>query len=485
MNLSALFDKRRLVVAAVIGIVLLLTPSANAAKMKVANVAAVDGGFVQFDISWADSWRASWKEGSANLANWDAAWIFVKYRVKGDAGWRHATLSPKSADHSGSNGAEIEVGLTGSKAVGVFLHRAADGKGDWSSKGVKLKWLYKDDKVADPSKVELSVHALEMVYVPQGAFYLGSEGAGGSFTAGPWKKGGDIIPFKVTSEAELKIAPEPNCLYGTGGIGAAHQIGPAGTLPPAFPKGFSPFYCMKYEILQGQYAAFLNQLTQAQAGKRYPRPTIKPRFLKGNDFHTVKKTAAGFVATKPENACNWVSWDDCAAYLDWAGLRPMTELEFEKACRGPRKPVANEYAWGTGELIDATWLFEPVPAASLPAPLPQGICGKEGRVKRGCSYWGIAAMSGHLRERTVAAGDIKGRLFTGICGDGAISATGLANVPKWPGAIASWTQSQTAAAGFRGGPWYKDKARLFVSDRFLASCQRRFRDGSYGFRGVR
>ena len=73
MNLSALFDKRRLVVAAVIGIVLLLTPSANAAKMKVANVAAVDGGFVQFDISWTDSWRASWKEGSANLANWDAA----------------------------------------------------------------------------------------------------------------------------------------------------------------------------------------------------------------------------------------------------------------------------------------------------------------------------------------------------------------------------------------------------------------------------
>ena len=25
----------------------------------------------------------------------------------------------------------------------------------------------------------------------------------------------------------------------------------------------------------------------------------------------------------------------------------MTELEYEKACHGPLKPVANEYAWGT------------------------------------------------------------------------------------------------------------------------------------------
>ena len=34
-------------------------------------------------------------------------------------------------------------------------------------------------------------------------------------------------------------------------------------------------------------------------------------------------------------------------YLDWAGLRPMTELEYEKICRGPSAPVAGEYAWGS------------------------------------------------------------------------------------------------------------------------------------------
>ena len=38
------------------------------------------------------------------------------------------------------------------------------------------------------------------------------------------------------------------------------------------------------------------------------------------------------------------------AFADWAGLRSMTELEYEKACRGPLEPVAGEYAFGTNEI---------------------------------------------------------------------------------------------------------------------------------------
>ena len=45
---------------------------------------------------------------------------------------------------------------------------------------------------------------------------------------------------------------------------------------------------------------------------------------------------------------------DGAAYADWSGLRPMTELEFEKACRGNQTPVANEFAWGTASITAAT-----------------------------------------------------------------------------------------------------------------------------------
>jgi formylglycine-generating enzyme required for sulfatase activity len=471
------------VAMAVVSIAAMCGPTAQAAQLQVANVARVGADHIRFDITWTDSWRRSWEESGEGWENWDAAWIFVKYRRKGDAGWSHATLSAKASDHSAPAGAQIDVGVTGTRGMGVFLYRSAEGKGAWTNKGVKLKWMCKDDKVAGADKVELFVHAVEMVYVPQGFFHVGGGGKlAGSFTEGSWKKGREVIPFKITSEAELKVAPEPGCLYGTAGMGAAHQIGPVGKLPAEFPKGYGAFYCMKYETSQGQYAEFLNQLTAAQALKRYPLPTIPARFA-GNGVHTVKKTSDRYAATKPQRACNWVSWDDCTAYIDWAGLRPMTELEYEKACRGPLKPIANEYAWGSGTVPDAPWILKP--DAAPPVPYPLAICGNVGRIKAGSTYWGIAAMGGHLRERTVTVGHKEGRLFTGVCGDGALTPEGFADVPGWPGPASKWPDSATAGGGFRGGPWYADKARLRVSDRFLAACLRKQRDRSYGFRGVR
>ena len=97
-------------------------------------------------------------------------------------------------------------------------------------------------------------------------------------------------------------------------------------------------------------------------------------------------------------------------------------------------------------------------------------------------------MSGHLRGRAVAVGHKEGWAFTRLCGDGAIAADGLSNVPGWldPGKIWPARGSYvTCGGGFRGGPWYEDKVRLRVSDRFLSSCMRKARDSSYGFRGVR
>jgi len=459
---------------------------AQAGNMKVENVAATEDGGVRFDISWDDSWRASWKEGDTEWTNWDAAWVFIKYRKQGDPGWSHASLCTKDADHSAPDGAEINVGLTGEKGMGVFLYRSAEGKGTWANKGVTLKWLNKDDGVDDPTKVELFVHALEMVYVPEGSFLVGSAGRlAGPFTDGAWKRGEDVIPFRVKSEDELKIANEPGCLFGTGGIGAAHQIGPEGKLSAEFPKGYGAFYCQKFEMTEGEYVAFLNQITESQAAVRYPRPGMNPNRA-DDPAHTIYKVDDGYTAKKPQLSCNWLSWDDSAAYGDWSGLRPMTELEYEKACRGPLEPVENEYAWGTGTVTD-----DYIPGLDeLPkTPYPVGIIGPEGRVETRSTYWGIAAMCGHLRERTVAVGQVEGRDFTGICGDGTIGEDGFADVKNWPTRTESWPPSQTAGGiGFKGGPWYgpaeKDMA-LRVSDRFLSSCQRKQRGQTYGWRGVR
>ncbi|MFN9916944.1 MAG: hypothetical protein ACK53L_30425, partial [Pirellulaceae bacterium] len=59
-------------------------------------------------------------------------------------------------------------------------------------------------------------------------------------------------------------------------------------------------------------------------------------------------------ATYTGVAMNFISWADVTAYLDWSGLRPMSELEYEKAGRGPNAAVAGEYAWGSTSLTNAT-----------------------------------------------------------------------------------------------------------------------------------
>src|SRR3569623_701370 len=58
---------------------------------------------------------------------------------------------------------------------------------------------------------------------------------------------------------------------------------------------------------------------------------------------------------RPSRPVSYVSWPDVAAYAAWAGLRPMTELEFEKAARGKDiGAVADEFVWGTAAYTSVT-----------------------------------------------------------------------------------------------------------------------------------
>src|SRR5690606_31578628 len=52
--------------------------------------------------------------------------------------------------------------------------------------------------------------------------------------------------------------------------------------------------------------------------------------------------------------CNFLNWKDLLAYLDWAALRPMTELEYEKICRGAEPAVDDEFAWANDDVVLAT-----------------------------------------------------------------------------------------------------------------------------------
>jgi hypothetical protein len=446
---------------------------------------------VQFDISWENSWRTS----SAPY-NWDAAWVFVKFKV-GSGTWNHATLN--LTGHTAPIGSAI---TTASDGTGAFIYRDADGNGLFTMTGVQLRWDYGANGVADNAVVDVKVFAIEMVYVPSGAFTVGSGGTEtGSFTDGSWASGA-TIPFTVASENEITIGQTAGNLWGTLTTGSG-TIGPAGTLDASFPKGYNAFYCMKYEISQQDYVDFLNSLTQDQAtNRKFDKPS--PSYYR----YEITGSAPGSYATSnPYVACNNLNWADLTAYLDWSGLRPMTELEFEKACRGTIPPVANEYAWGTTGIAGSTYTLinngandETIATnysttvgnaaytlttpfqGSINGPLRVGIFAgspdNAGRVTSGATYYGIMEMSGNLRERPVSVGSPTGRLFTGVHGNGSLDAAGNADALNWPGTDAIGT-------GFRGANWNLAAPLLRVSDRTNATNTANNRSITYGGRGVR
>ena len=454
---------------------------------------------VQFDLSWENSWRTS---SAPN--NWDAAWVFVKYRV-GSGDWQHAWLN--NTGHSSGTGtsATIDAGLltpgtafhaTTNPALGVFIYRSADGTGNFSITGAQLRWNYGANGVADNATVDVKVFAIEMVYVPAGNFYVGS---GGTETSAFYMYPKTTNPYQITGEGAITVGTTDGNLYYPSSTYGGDQSGP---IPANFPKGYAAFYCQKYEISQQQYVDFLNTLTSAQASTRYPNATT--------NRHAITVSGGVYSTTNPYVACNFLSWMDGAAYSDWAGLRPMPELEFEKACRGLETPVANEYAWGTATVAGNAYTLEndnatnegiasnyststgnasyDITDGSIDGPLRVGIfaanADNQGRITAGASYYGIMELSGNLWERAVTVGNATGRDFTGLHGNGALSTNGHANETAWPG-LTSGEVTGATGSGFRGGTWYHGASLMRVSDRVGAANTYTVRRHNCGFRAVR
>ena len=463
---------------------------------------------VKFTVSWENSWRTS----SAPY-NSDAAWIFVKYRV-GSGPWLHATIN--TTGYAAPSGSTITPASDG---TGAFIYRSADGTGTFTATNAQLRWNYGANGVADNATVDIRVFAIEMVYVPTGAFAAGSGGS-------------EAYAFTLTTINTGTATTAPS---GSGALGGAAGGYPTNQTVPAnasWPNGYNAFYCMKYEISQQQYVDFLNTLTRTQQAARvYTNITagttsVSNRYVMFNSssildrngircgaaIHTsdpvtfycdLNGNGTGDEAADGQNiACNNITWTDVASYLDWSGLRPMTELEFEKACRGTAGPVANEYAWGTTSIASSgsTYTVSNDGAANevvatnysvsagnvvysnFNGPMRVGIfagtTGNTGRVTAGATYYGIMEMSGNLCERPVTIDNAGGRAFTGTHGNGTLATNGDADVSAWPG-------TDAVGSGFRGGGRGGVNTDLQVSQRGSTSLAYNFHISNSGGRGVR
>ena len=453
---------------------------------------------IQFNISWDNSWRDAGADGTTATEdkNWDAAWVFVKYSVYNSStnswgDWHHASLDntyssvPNTCGAGSDPCAEMAFGDTGGIYKGVFIYRSSYNEGSGSNNwNVAIRWKYGDDGVADDAKVKVKVFGIEMVFIPPGPFYIGDADADQTncfYTYGCDPASG--CEYQITSENEIPVGTTTGYLYyDQDNSYAGDQSGP---IPAAFPKGYNAFYIMKYEITQGQYAEFLNTISSDQAANRSGN-----YFDSGYGFYIKLASNGKYGCDRNDNAGNWgnadytlmnesddgqwiacnrLSSDDVLAYADWAALRPFTELEFEKACRGPNSVVDDEYVWGdatknttryslsnagtASESIASNysttsgnvWDSETRESQFSIYPTRVGIFATSSSTRQnaGATYYGVMNMGGNLGERMVSVGSTSSRAFDGQHGDGELANEGSSNTANWPD-LGSYAASMSA-----------------------------------------
>lgn len=531
---NQLFSRSFLLLLVLIAIASIFIPEiVFANNVAVENVELVDQDEdadtieIEFDLSWSNAWKDS--------INNDAVWVFAKYCTSNcttNGTWSHALLKTAGTNPSGVNDGTKQSGsafsaldmIVSSDKVGAFIQPSSNGSGTVDFHDVNLVWDYGanglDDADADASTTYVRVYGIEMTYIPIGSFYIGDGGDGLTNGEFEWE---NARPCVVTSETPLffddSVGAVNACYYNTDLGGSDDRAtGYIINLAESFPEGASPFYLMKYEMSQGQYRDFLNSLTQAQQDTR-----VASTLTNENDANTYVMVAesqatvvnrqtikAGsnpadgdpytFTCDLNDNdtgdesadgewiAMNYLSWMDLAAYADWAGLRPMTETEFERACRGPSYPVSSEMCWGSISITAVTSISNSGAAnetagqsgnglmvynnaGGVQGPLRVGFAATgstTSRASAGAGFYGNTELSGNVWERAVSVGVPEGQGFGGTHGDGILTNSGNANNADWPGFDGSGVSS-AAGSGFRGGAWDETTANYHdISNRQIA-----------------
>ena len=524
------------------GLECVLANNIQISSVSVKDKDTIEGtAFVQFTLSWDHSWKDRLHR------NWDAAWVFVKTYNPHERIWRHVSLTAPTGSpvdknatncfmalpHSIGNAnvpvwSEIATSQTDFGTTiqsGVFIYRKGVGNGSNLIEDIQLQFNYRDYNFTDDDEIQVAVFAIEMVYVSAHEYIIGD----GTSPQSLYADGKNLI-------IKTDLLSGRSALMGkvTSETGWAYQGTP---VPDTFPMGLKAFYMMKYEISQHAYADFLNTLNPDQQANRtscnpfaakgtmalippaygsnplqyrnYVRIRIPAEYetedypAKGAVFgHNITGVDVDSCWERESNggniACNFLSWDDGLAYLDWSCLRPMSEMEFEKACRGIQflrrgmawgeqyGIAANNYAItdaGLATEISAEPSTCYLETGRAPWVMRVGAFAKDSTMRNesGATYYGIMNMSDNLWERCVNVSTAEGRSFIPRDGDGALNdKTGDAEVEDMIQGIVCWP-SETGG-GFRG---FQISNRTWAEATYTNNPNEGARTPWYGFRGCR
>jgi formylglycine-generating enzyme required for sulfatase activity len=389
-----------------------------------------------------------------------------------------------------------------------------------------------------PYDIDLKGFAIEMVYIPAPTTARPVFGDGDGTTESVnalhytdnLATNNSVLPMLCDANGfdDAELETDGIYVYSNDTIQTTNPIGAL----EAFPT-MKSLWCMKYEIGQAAYRDFLNTLTYDQ---QVTRTSFAPNSVTGTsalsggtsrNFLEVKTpgvsntTPAVYGCDGNNNnvydepgdgewiACNFLAWVDVAAYLDWSGLAPMSELQYERICRGNSSAggnlaVVGEYAWGTNTIFGSTYSLTGISSAAELAsnasnvvgnaayattasagPLRSGIfaTASSNRMVSGATYYGVMEMSGNMPEYCISLGCQAGRSCHFVPnGNGVLSALGNAQLSVgatgfWPGMEGNLNLAATTTCigtcevlssggiRFRGGSIGDPAASLSVSDR--------------------
>src|SRR5690554_6139390 len=528
---------KRAILFVIAGFLLPFTSFSN--NIRITNVVNTNPGtanpILTFDVAWDNSWKVPADPSSPS--NYDAAWVFVKYQTvainspncESFVKWEHAKMRNDASQFS--VGGDLEYKFV-DDSFGIFIQRSVDGIGNISATPVQVQLNLPVPTSPNAPEYNFKVFGIEMVYIPQGGFELGDSKSTKTFNS-------IYIGNSTTTLTPAQVG---------GGM--------RNTIPAEFPKGYNAFYSMKYEITQQQYVDFLNSLDFAQqvtrtnltAAQLVNNPGIgglcamqtsclnrnSIKLIKegmnperpakfANDLQSAPGDAFNSVIDGQTIAMNHLTIADLYSYLDWSGLRPMTNFEFEKISRGPLSRQPDEYIWGTTNITQAVssslnneGTSSEVSVSNGPGLAAYGAVATDGPLRVGfsatggtdretsaSSFYGVMNLGGNVYE-VVIGGDNEGQTGTGYklryenLGDGTLANNGNNNTPNWQiYGSATYTScyngNSSRAVSYvelRGGSFSSSATQLRTSDRSnikgcISGSHTDSRSATGGGRGVR
>ena len=322
---------------------------------------------LNFDVSW---------DSGFNIVNRpsDHVYLFVKYKNSNSSSWEpmyfpaviHTADSPDvliGNDNNSHNSPLFE-------RFAIRISHAAS----FTSGSVDVNctiFLSPNISLLNPSFKVFGIEMVKTSGVTNESYYMGD-----GISTFRFHKGSDpLTPYLYDgSSTPITTGNGPNDIAITG------QILPVGTIPFTYARKQNNI--MRYEITQQQYVDFLNCLSRiaqnTRTGTDISGTSVTKRYVMSSSSTLVDRNGIKCDATLPSGgpiifyndfnsndvaneigdgqniSANYLLPGDLLAYLDWAGLHPMNEMQYEYYCRGSILPVAGEFAWGSTHNTAAT-----------------------------------------------------------------------------------------------------------------------------------